>query len=59
MFIPAQTDSPQEGIGDLMAEGGIVFATNMASRLFMGVKGMAYGLHPQAFDAWGCSMPPA
>ena len=45
----------REGLGDLMAEGGDVFAAKYGHpELFMGIKGMGTpAWHPQAFDALG------
>ncbi len=45
----------REGIGDLMAEGGIPFAVKYGHpELYMGIKGMGIpAWHPQAFDALG------
>ncbi|HVN25735.1 MAG TPA: aldehyde ferredoxin oxidoreductase family protein [Syntrophorhabdales bacterium] len=45
----------RQGIGDLMAEGGVAFASRYGHpELFMGVKGMGIpAWHPQAFDALG------
>jgi aldehyde:ferredoxin oxidoreductase len=45
----------RQGIGDLMAEGGIAFASKYGHpELFMGIKGMGMpAWHPQAFDALG------
>jgi aldehyde:ferredoxin oxidoreductase len=45
----------RQGIGDLMAEGGLTFASEYRHpELFMGVKGMGIpAWHPQAFDALG------
>jgi aldehyde:ferredoxin oxidoreductase len=45
----------RQGIGDLMAEGGVAFAERFGHpELFMGIKGMGMpAWHPQAFDALG------
>lgn len=45
----------REGLGDLMAEGGVAFAAKYGHpELFMGIKGMGIpAWHPQAFDALG------
>jgi aldehyde:ferredoxin oxidoreductase len=45
----------REGLGDLMAEGGVTFAAKYGHpELFMGIKGMGMpAWHPQAFDALG------
>jgi aldehyde:ferredoxin oxidoreductase len=45
----------RQGIGELMAEGGIAFASQYGHpELFMGIKGMGIpAWHPQAFDALG------
>ncbi|MGA2109865.1 MAG: aldehyde ferredoxin oxidoreductase family protein [Syntrophorhabdales bacterium] len=45
----------RQGLGDLMAEGGVVLATKYGRPdLFMGSKGMGIpAWHPQAFDALG------
>ncbi|MFZ7111105.1 MAG: aldehyde ferredoxin oxidoreductase family protein [Desulfatiglandales bacterium] len=45
----------REGLGDLMAEGGVTFASKYGHpELFMGIKGMGIpAWHPQAFDALG------
>jgi aldehyde:ferredoxin oxidoreductase len=45
----------RQGIGDLMAEGGVAFASKYGHpELFMGIKGMGIpAWHPQAFDALG------
>ncbi len=55
MFTLLKQIAHREGIGDLMAEGGIVFATKYGHpELFMGIKGMGIpAWHPQAFDALG------
>jgi aldehyde:ferredoxin oxidoreductase len=55
MFTLLRQIAHRQGIGDLMAEGGIVFATKYGHpELFMGVKGMGIpAWHPQAFDALG------
>lgn len=55
MFKLLKQIARREGIGDLMAEGGIPFATEYGHpELFMGIKGMGIpAWHPQAFDALG------
>lgn len=55
MFKLLKQIAHREGIGDLMAEGGIAFAAKYGHpELFMGIKGMGIpAWHPQAFDALG------
>ena len=55
MFKLLRQIAHREGIGDLMAEGGIAFASKYGHpELFMGIKGMGIpAWHPQAFDALG------
>jgi aldehyde:ferredoxin oxidoreductase len=55
MFKLLKQIAHREGIGDLMAEGGLAFASKYKHpELFMGVKGMGIpAWHPQAFDALG------
>ncbi len=55
MFKLLKQIAHREGIGDLMAEGGIAFASKYKHpELFMGIKGMGIpAWHPQAFDALG------
>ena len=55
MFKLLKMIAHREGIGDLMAEGGIAFASKYGHpELFMGIKGMGIpAWHPQAFDALG------
>ena len=55
MFQLLKQIARREGIGDLMAEGGLAFAGRYGHpELFMGVKGMGIpAWHPQAFDALG------
>jgi len=55
MFKLLKQIAHREGIGDLMAEGGIAFASKYGHpELFMGIKGMGIpAWHPQAFDALG------
>jgi aldehyde:ferredoxin oxidoreductase len=55
MFKLLKQIAHREGIGDLMAEGGIAFASQYGHpELFMGIKGMGIpAWHPQAFDALG------
>ena len=55
MFKLLRQIAHREGLGDLMAEGGIAFASKYKHpELFMGVKGMGIpAWHPQAFDALG------
>ena len=55
MFKLLRQIAHRQGIGDLMAEGGIAFASQYGHpELFMGIKGMGIpAWHPQAFDALG------
>ena len=55
MFNLLKQIAHRQGIGDLMAEGGIAFAAKYGHpELFMGIKGMGIpAWHPQAFDALG------
>lgn len=55
MFKLLKQIAAREGIGDLMAEGGIAFAGKYGHpELFMGIKGMGIpAWHPQALDALG------
>jgi aldehyde:ferredoxin oxidoreductase len=55
MFQLLKQIAHREGIGNLMAEGGIAFASQYGHpELFMGIKGMGIpAWHPQAFDALG------
>ena len=55
MFQLLKQIAHREGIGDLMAEGGIAFASRYGHpELYMGIKGMGIpAWHPQAFDALG------
>jgi aldehyde:ferredoxin oxidoreductase len=55
MFNLLKQIAHRQGIGDLMAEGGIAFASHYGHpELFMGIKGMGIpAWHPQAFDALG------
>ena len=55
MFNLLRQIAHRQGIGDLMAEGGIAFASQYGHpELFMGIKGMGIpAWHPQAFDALG------
>ena len=55
MFKLLKQIAHRQGIGDLMAEGGIAFASQYGHpELFMGIKGMGIpAWHPQAFDALG------
>jgi aldehyde:ferredoxin oxidoreductase len=55
MFQLLRQIANKEGIGELMAEGGIAFASRYGHpELFMGIKGMGIpAWHPQAFDALG------
>jgi aldehyde:ferredoxin oxidoreductase len=55
MFALLKQIAHRQGIGDLMAEGGIAFASQYGHpELFMGIKGMGIpAWHPQAFDALG------
>ena len=55
MFKLLKQIAHREGIGDLMAEGGIAFAGKYGHpELFMGIKGMGIpAWHPQALDALG------
>jgi aldehyde:ferredoxin oxidoreductase len=55
MFKLLRQIAHRQGIGDLMAEGGIAFASKYGHKeLFMGIKGMGIpAWHPQAFDALG------
>ena len=55
MFNLLKQIAHRQGIGDLMAEGGIAFASQYGHpELFMGIKGMGIpAWHPQAFDALG------
>ncbi len=55
MFKLLKQIAHRKGIGDLMAEGGIAFASQYGHpELFMGIKGMGIpAWHPQAFDALG------
>ena len=53
MFRLLKQIASREGLGDIMAEGGVAFASNYGHpELFMGIKGMGIpAWHPQAFDA--------
>jgi aldehyde:ferredoxin oxidoreductase len=55
MFKLLKQIARREGIGDLMAEGGIALAEKYGHpELYMGIKGMGIpAWHPQAFDALG------
>jgi aldehyde:ferredoxin oxidoreductase len=55
MFLLLKKIAYREGIGNLMAEGGLAFAGKYGHpELFMGIKGMGIpAWHPQAFDALG------
>jgi aldehyde:ferredoxin oxidoreductase len=55
MFALLKQIAHKQGIGALMAEGGIAFASHYGHpELFMGIKGMGIpAWHPQAFDALG------
>jgi aldehyde:ferredoxin oxidoreductase len=55
MFTLLKQIAHRQGIGNLMAEGGIAFASQYGHpELFMGIKGMGIpAWHPQAFDALG------
>lgn len=55
MFKLLKQIAHREGIGDLMAEGGIALGSKYGHpELFMGIKGMGIpAWHPQAFDALG------
>ncbi|MCX5807752.1 MAG: aldehyde ferredoxin oxidoreductase family protein [Proteobacteria bacterium] len=55
MFTLLKQIAHRQGIGDLMAEGGIALASQYGHpELFMGIKGMGIpAWHPQAFDALG------
>ncbi len=55
MFQLLKQIAHRQGIGNLMAEGGIAFASQYGHpELFMGIKGMGIpAWHPQAFDALG------
>lgn len=55
MFKLLKMIAHRQGIGDLMAEGGIAFGSRYGHpELFMGIKGMGIpAWHPQAFDALG------
>jgi aldehyde:ferredoxin oxidoreductase len=55
MFNLLKQIAHRQGIGDLMAEGGIALASHYGHpELFMGIKGMGIpAWHPQAFDALG------
>ena len=55
MFKLLKQIAQREGIGDLMAEGGIAFGSKYGHpELFMGIKGMGIpAWHPQALDALG------
>ena len=55
MFKLLKQIAQREGIGDLMAEGGITFGSKYGHpELFMGIKGMGIpAWHPQALDALG------
>jgi aldehyde:ferredoxin oxidoreductase len=55
MFVLLKQMAYRQGIGDLMAEGGVAFASKYGHpELFMGIKGMGIpAWHPQAFDALG------
>jgi aldehyde:ferredoxin oxidoreductase len=55
MFTLLKQIAHRQGIGDLMAEGGIPFASKYGHpELYMGIKGMGIpAWHPQAFDALG------
>jgi aldehyde:ferredoxin oxidoreductase len=55
MFTLLKQIAHRQGLGDLMAEGGIPFASRYGHpELFMGIKGMGIpAWHPQAFDALG------
>ena len=53
MFRLLKQIASREGLGDIMAEGGVAFASKYGHpELFMGIKGMGIpAWHPQAFDA--------
>ncbi|MCX5812461.1 MAG: aldehyde ferredoxin oxidoreductase family protein [Proteobacteria bacterium] len=55
MFKLLKQIAHKQGVGALMAEGGIAFASHYGHpELFMGIKGMGIpAWHPQAFDALG------
>jgi aldehyde:ferredoxin oxidoreductase len=55
MFKLLRQIAHREGIGDLMAEGGIALGSKYGHpELYMGIKGMGIpAWHPQAFDALG------
>jgi aldehyde:ferredoxin oxidoreductase len=55
MFNLLKQIAHRQGIGDLMADGGIALASHYGHpELFMGIKGMGIpAWHPQAFDALG------